>query len=151
MYLRRPSGVEGGFGMSQSETHFPCNSRVEQKLRGRKMYETLKTFKREYFQVLSHRYHQYINSILPPDSLNLGKNPCQSDSSFFHPLSVNVKPPLILACVAICDNHLSTSTHGSSKGSVSSQSGFPIVIDVNAGAEPMEHRMFTRQGEGLIL
>ena len=51
-------------------------------------------------------------STLPPDSLNSGKK--RSWKS--HRLSVNGKPTSTLACLAIRESHLSTSTHESTKG-----------------------------------
>jgi hypothetical protein len=61
------------------------------------MCETPKTFQTEDLQVLDHHRHELWSTLIsPPDSLNLGKNPSQTDLSFGHRASVNTKPPLAL-------------------------------------------------------
>jgi hypothetical protein len=121
---------------------FPRQSKAERD----KVCETPKTFQGGDLQVVDHRGHRGSRSTLisPPDSLNSGKNPSQTDLPSGHLASVNVKPPLTLACSAICESHLSTSTHASSKGCSMYFQAYSIAIDVNAGAEPIEHRMFVR-------
>jgi len=102
----------------------------------------------EYFQVPDHRDNNPLLStlILPPDSLNSGKNSSQTDLPSGHRLSVNGNPPVTSACLAIRDSHRSTSTHELPKGwrPTSIQLGLSMVMDFNAGAEPMEHRIFVR-------
>jgi len=118
------------------------------------MYGTLGTFQREFYsRSISTSQNHYTNGpstlISPPDSLNSGKNPSQINLPLGHGLSVNGRPPVTLACLAIRDSHLSTSTHRSSEGGRAVfQSRLSIAIDDNAGAELMEHRMFVRSGEG---
>jgi len=111
--------------------------------------ETPRTFQTEDFQVPDYqlRYALFSTLIFPPDPLNSGKNPPQTDLPSGHCLSVNGKPPATLVCLAIRDNHLSTSTHGApgQRSPMRSQSVYFIAIDDNAGVESMEHcRMFVR-------
>ena len=118
------------------------------------MCETLRSFQTEDFQVPNYQlcYALFSTRIFPPDSLNSGKNPSQTDLPFGHPLSVNNKPPVTLVCLAIRDNHLSTSAHGApgQKSPMRSQSACFIAMDDNAGVESMERcRIFVRRGEGL--
>jgi len=85
----------------------------------------------------------------PPASLNLCKNPSQIDFPSGHRFSVTRKFPSAPACSIIPISHPSTSSHRLETGcSGSDHSSDPMVIDVNAGAEEMEHRRFVRRGEG---
>ena len=85
----------------------------------------------------------------PPASLNLCKNPSQANFPSGHRFSVTCKSPSTPACSAIRISHSSTSTHRlETECSGSDHSSDPMVIDVNAGAEEMEHRRFVRRGEG---
>ena len=85
----------------------------------------------------------------PPASLNLSKNPSQADFPSGHRFSVTRKSPSTPACSAIRISHSSTSTHRLETGcSGSDHSSDPMVMDVNAGADEMEHRRFVRRGEG---
>ena len=116
------------------------------------MCGTPRTFQTEYFQVPDDLDHHPLlfTLILPPDSLNSGKNPSQTDSPSGHRLSVNGRPPVTSACLAIRDSHRSTSTYEFSKERhpTSIHLGLSILMDFNAGAEPMEHSMFVRRGMG---
>ena len=137
-----------GLGMSWGEMPLLCNYRFSQKLRGKSMKHSgpfkmmISKFPSLGVTILSSTL------ILPPDSLNPGKNPSWTD---LHRSSVKVKPPATAACLAIRDRYLSTSTHKPVKGRrlMNIQLGRSIMMDFNAGAEPIEHRMYARQGMGL--
>ena len=116
------------------------------------MYETPRTFQTEDFKVPDYqlRHTPFSTLICPPDSLNSGKNPSQTDLPSGHRISVNDKPSVTLVYLEIRDNHLSTSAHRAlGQRRLTRFKLYSIATDDNAGAESMEQRMFVRRGEGV--